>query len=84
MGWTLGQVEDFDMNNVERRLLDLVERRSGQRPGLDDPLTALGIDSIEMADFIGVLEEEFRIRVDADIMDVERLAELAHYIETHS
>ena len=29
-------------------------------------------------------EEEFRIRVDTEIMDVERLAELAHYIETHS
>ena len=72
------------MNDVQRRLLDLVERRSGQRPGLDDPLTALGIDSLEMADFVGSLEKEFRIRADADIMDVETISELAQYIETHS
>jgi hypothetical protein len=53
------QVEDFDMNDVERRLLALVEQRTKQQPKLDDPLTALGIDSIEMAHFVGVLEKEF-------------------------
>ena len=71
------------MNDVERRLLALVELHTRQQPKLDDPLTALGIDSIEMAHFVGVLEKEFRIRVDADIMDVESLAQMARYIETH-
>ena len=42
---------------------------------------SLGIDSLEMADFIGVLEREFRIQADTEIMDVATLAELVHYIE---
>ena len=71
------------MQDVETRLVAMVERRFGRHPQLQAPLSTLGIDSLEMADFVGVLEREFRIRVDAEIMDVESLAELIQYIETH-
>ena len=71
------------MSDVERRVLDLVEHRFGKRPELTEPLSALGVDSVEMADFVGVLEREFRIDVDADILDVDTLEELVRYVESH-
>lgn len=69
------------MNDVQRELLDAVERRTGRRPSPAEALTALGIDSVELAEFIGVIEKRFCIRVDETVFDVATLEELARYVD---
>jgi acyl carrier protein len=65
---------------LEARLLQLVQRRLGVSAAIDDPLAALGVDSLQLADFVADLEREFRIRADQDIFEVQTLRELARYL----
>ncbi len=70
------------MDEVETRLLEAINARLGASPALPDALTSLGVDSVKMADFIITIEEQFDIRVDQDIWDVNTVGELAAYIRT--
>jgi len=70
------------MDDVETRLLKGIDARLGASPALSDELASLGVDSVKMADFIMTIEEQFDIRVDQDIWDVETVGELAAYIRT--
>jgi len=65
---------------IERRIIEAIRARLGREATPGDGLRDLGIDSIDMASFIGEIEDEFRIRVDAEIDDVETVADLAAYV----
>jgi acyl carrier protein len=69
-------------DDVEAQLLKAISARLGASPALPDELASLGVDSVKMADFIMTIEEQFDIRVDQDIWDVETVGELAAYIRT--
>jgi len=70
------------VDEVETRLLEAIHAQLRASPALSDELASLGVDSIKMADFIMTIEEQFDIRVDQDIWDVETVGELAAYIRT--
>jgi acyl carrier protein len=66
--------------SIEEQLLDRMHARLGSRARLEDRLDALGVDSLQLADFVADLEKAFDFRADQDIFDVETVAELAAYI----
>ena len=69
---------------IEAGLREIVKRESGREPGLDERLGNLGIDSLDLAHMIDVIERRFRIRVDDEIMEVDTVEELIQYIEARS
>ena len=68
------------MDDLEAKLVEAVADRTGSAPGLDDDLNRLGLDSVDMANFVREIEDRFHIRVDEEIFDVQTLEELARYI----
>ncbi len=70
------------MSSVETRLLEALAAQTGSAPRRCDDLAALGIDSVEMAGFIGELERQFDIRVDEEIFDVVTVEDLIRYVES--
>ena len=68
-------------SEVETVLLELVSREFGRTAHAGDRLSALGVDSIALAEFLGVIEERFKIEADAEILDVDTLEELVRYVE---
>jgi len=69
--------------DVEQRLLALIQERLGVAIKASDRLTSLGVDSLALMDFVADLEKEFGFRGDQDLFDLETVAELAAYIREH-
>ena len=72
------------MQEIRRRLAELIRTKTGVMPRSDDPLASLRIDSLSMAELTVEVERAFGIRVEEDILDVETVAELAEYIEARA
>ena len=68
------------MDSVETALTDAIRQRFGREADLSTRLDALGVDSLQMADLVDLLERRFRIEVDQDLFEVETLADLADYV----
>lgn len=68
-------------DEIQQRLMVLIQNRFGGLPKLDDSFAALGIDSLAMAEFSLALEREFGIRLDDGVLDITTLSELAIYLE---
>lgn len=68
------------MDKTERKLLSVIESRLGVTPKLSAGISELDLDSIKIADFVRELEDEFGVRFDQDVFEVETIAELAAYI----
>ena len=66
---------------MQNELLDLIQKKTGIRPQLDDSFETLQIDSLGMAELTVEIEKAFGIRIHEDIMDVTNIAELITYIE---
>jgi len=77
-----GQTDDSG-DALEQRLLALVHDRLGVAAQLHTPLTALGVDSLRLADFVTDLERHFDLDADQELFEVETLGELAAYIREH-
>lgn len=73
-----------DPRDIEIRLLGAVRDRLGVEARIDDRLSALGVDSLRLADFVSDLERIFHIQADPEIFDVQTLRDLAQYIRERS
>jgi acyl carrier protein len=70
------------MNQIQDKLLELIQRKTGFVPALDDSFDALKIDSLAMAELTVEIEKVFDIRVREDITDVNSIRELVAYVES--
>ena len=69
------------MSEIRARLVAAISKRTGRVPALTDRLSGLGVDSVELAELLAKLEQDFGFQADADIFDVETVEELVDYIE---
>jgi acyl carrier protein len=69
------------MKTIERQILNTLGQSFGREPELDEPLSALGIDSLGMAELTVELEKQFGIHVDEYVLDVETARDLVDYVE---
>ena len=67
-------------DEIEAFVIHLAQQHTGTTVLVQDTLTELGLDSLTMAELIGVLEQRFHVQMDADIMDVDTVQELVEYI----
>lgn len=65
---------------IEAFVLELARREGAADPRPEDRLSDLGIDSVTLAEHMGELERRFRVRMDADIADVDTIEGLVDYI----
>jgi|LakMenE01Jun11ns_1017448.scaffolds.fasta_scaffold7921098_1 acyl carrier protein len=68
------------MDAIEERIYKILREKFNAEPERSMHLTALGIDSIGMAELTFDLEKAFSIRVDEDILSIESVGELIEYI----
>lgn len=72
------------MDDIEARLIAAIASRYHRESNADTVLSSLGVDSMQMADLVGDIENRFGIEVDQDIFDAETVAQLAAYIRERS
>ncbi len=70
------------MDSLEQYLLDQLQEKFGGQPALTDSLLMMGVDSVGMAELTFEIEKEFGIRVDDEVLSVDTVADLAHYIRS--
>jgi acyl carrier protein len=68
------------MDRIEEKLLARLAAKFGTDPVLSDGLAYIGVDSVGLAELTVDIEQEFGIRVEDDIVNVETVKELADYI----
>jgi acyl carrier protein len=68
------------MDAIEERIYKILREKFNAEPERSMQLTALGIDSIGMAELTFDIEKAFSIRVDEDILSIESVGELIEYI----
>lgn len=68
------------MDAIEERIYTILREKFNAEPERAMLLTALGIDSIGMAELTFDLEKAFSIRVDEEILSIESVGELIEYI----
>jgi acyl carrier protein len=73
-----------DMDSIEIELRRALEEETGRRPRATDPLSDLGLDSLRMAELATRLEDQFGVRVDEELLDVDTVADLTHYIRSRT
>lgn len=71
-----------DRRETEAHLIALFSERCGVSLTASADLSEIGIDSVAMAELLTELEDEFDVRVDQDIFEVDTISALAAYIET--
>ena len=68
------------LQEIQNKLADLVQRKTGVRPQPTDSLAELQIDSLAMAELTVEIEQAFGIRIGDDVTDVTDMAGLAEYV----
>jgi acyl carrier protein len=71
------------MDNFEETQAQVIEYLSklvGSRPHVDVSLAMIGIDSVAMAEMTFELEKRFAMKIDDEILDVESVRQLVHYL----
>lgn len=74
------RMRDIEAGEIEAHLLVALRVRFGAKITPSTDLSRLGVDSLSMADLIMDLEDEFNIRVDQEIFDIDTARGLAVYI----
>jgi len=72
------------MDRIESEIERTLAEATGRRPRATDSLTDLGLDSLRMAELAAELEREFGIEVDAELLDVETVTDLAEYVRSRT
>ncbi|MCU0716504.1 MAG: acyl carrier protein [Pirellula sp.] len=65
---------------AESKIIEYLKKIVGGAPKPDDSLAVLGVDSVAMAELTFELEKQFSIQIDDDILDVDTIRELTHYV----
>ncbi|MDH3316723.1 MAG: acyl carrier protein [Gammaproteobacteria bacterium] len=68
------------MDSIETELIMVIEARLRVNTTVSSKISELNLDSIKTADFLSELEDEFDVRFDQDVFEVETIADLAAYI----
>ncbi len=68
------------MDQIHKKLAELLRIKTGVQPTGEQPLAALHIDSLAMAEITLEVEGTFGIKIDEDILDVVTVNDLAEYI----
>jgi acyl carrier protein len=65
---------------TQTQVIEYLSKLVGSRPHLDDSLAMIGIDSVAMAEMTFELEKRFSLKIDDEILDVESVRQLVHYL----
>lgn len=68
------------MVSIESHLVRVIEARLRVTAVPSNRIRDLNLDSIKTAEFLSELEDEFEVRFDQDVLEVETVADLAAYI----
>jgi acyl carrier protein len=68
------------MDEIRDQLAELLRTKTGESPAGDDPLAALKIDSLAMAELTVEIERTFDIKVDEAILDVVTVNDMVAYV----
>lgn len=69
------------MSQVHDYLVELIYAKTGVRPGLNDTLDVMKIDSLAMAELTAEIENTLHIRIDEEVLEVENFQQLVSYVE---
>ncbi|XZE19683.1 acyl carrier protein [Pirellulaceae bacterium SH449] len=65
---------------TEGQIISYLANMLGNTPTPDDSLALIGVDSVAMAELTFELEKRFSIQIDDDVLDVDTIRELTHYV----
>ena len=74
------QSPQASLESIEARIIEHLRRIVGGSPQPDDSLALIGVDSVAMAELTFELEKNFNIRIDDEILDIDTIRELTHYV----
>ena len=76
------------MSDIQKRVTDIaaeVKHAEIAAADLDKPLKDLGLDSLDIANMLLVVEEQFGLKIpDADVQDLSTLAAIVRYVEARA
>jgi len=75
-------MDSVELQTTRTQIIDYLRKVCGGSPQGNDSLAMIGIDSVAMAELTFELEKRFAIKVDDDILDVDSVDELVHYVVT--
>ena len=75
-------MDSVELQSTRTQIIDYLRKVCGGSPQGNDSLAMIGIDSVAMAELTFELEKRFAIKVDDDILDVDSVDELVHYVVT--
>lgn len=68
------------MDDIETFILQHLSKESGREIQANESLALVGVDSVTMAELTYLLEKQFGIHVDDDVIDIDSVDELAAYV----
>ena len=74
------QSPQANIESVEAKIIENLRRIVGGSPQPDDSLALIGVDSVAMAELTFELEKGFGIKIDDEVLDVDTIRELTHYV----
>lgn len=74
------QSPQASLESVEAKIIEHLRRIVGGSPQSEDSLALIGVDSVAMAELTFDLEKQFGIKTDDEILDVDTIRELTHYV----
>jgi len=75
-------MDSVELQSTRTQIIDYLRKVCGGSPQGNDSLAMIGIDSVAMAELTFELEKRFAIEIDDDILDVDSVDELVHYVVT--
>ena len=75
-------MDSVELQSTRIQIIDYLRKVCGGSPQGNDSLAMIGIDSVAMAELTFELEKRFAIKIDDDILDVDSVDELVHYVVT--
>lgn len=68
------------MDETTQRVLDIINDKVPETVQPDSDFSALGLDSLAMAEIVSQVEHDFGITADYEILEVNNIRELVDYI----
>lgn len=73
-------MDSVELQSTRTQIIDYLRKVCGGSPQGNDSLAMIGIDSVAMAELTFELEKRFAIKIEDDILDVDSVDELVHYV----
>jgi acyl carrier protein len=69
------------MNDVQRKVLDTIQAKTGRIPSLEQTWWEMEVDSLTMAEITQELESLFEIHFDDRVLDTENVDDLVQLVD---